>query len=163
MDITIDIVNDTDIESDENFTIALSNSHNADLGTNSIAAVTIFDDDAVPPESPEVGVVDNQNGTAKISWTDVENETGYDVQREKKHKKRESWSGLTIVGSTGDDVVLLTDASGTGTFRWRVRSKNDAGSSDWSALVEKVVTDNSGSGDGGGGKPPKPCRGNNCN
>ncbi len=115
---------------------------------------------AMPPAAPS-GVVANPGataGTADIVWLDNSaDETGFEVQRETKHKKRDSWNGATVVAITTKDKTSATDTSGTGTFRYRVRAANEAGVSDWSVWAE--VTINSGGGGGGG---TKPCRGKKC-
>ena len=84
-----------------------------------------------------------------------DNETRFDVQREKKHKKQESWSGTQIVATTGSDVTSHTDARGNGTFRFRVRAGNGFGNSAWTNWLQVTVS--------GGGGGPKPCHGKKCN
>lgn len=116
----------------------------------------------MPPAAPSgVGANDGQDGTATITWLDnSENETGFELQREKKHKKRAVWQETSLIGTSGADTTSFTDASGTGTFRYRVRAINAVGTSSWSAWSEVTVTDSSG---GGGGGNDKPCRGKKCN
>ncbi|MGR9117202.1 MAG: S8 family serine peptidase, partial [Gammaproteobacteria bacterium] len=79
---------------------------------------------ALPPAIPtNVGAVDNTDGTATVNWVDKsDNETGFESERIKL-RKNGSWSGATIL-LAGADSESLTDASGTGTFQYRVRAIN---------------------------------------
>ncbi|MEH6467532.1 MAG: fibronectin type III domain-containing protein, partial [Porticoccus sp.] len=98
--------------------------------------------------------------TALLSWSDVDDETGYEIQREQAHKKRaNTWNSTTLVGTNAADDTTFTDASGAKTFRYRVRAFNNSGTSDWSGWAEVTVTDSG----GGGGGGDKPCRGKKCN
>jgi subtilisin family serine protease len=117
----------------------------------------------MPPDTPPLhDVVDQADGTAMVSWDDVDDETGYQLEREKKHKKRGYISTTTM--QTGADVTSMVDSTGSGSFRWRIRSYNDAGYSSWSVWKMQDITEASGGGGGGGGNGggDKPCRGRNC-
>jgi hypothetical protein len=130
-----------------------------DSGYSNVASDTTMAQPLPPAAPSNIGTSDGQDGTATITWVDnSDNETNFEVQREKRHKKRDIWQENTLVGTTGADATSYTDASGTGTFRYRVRAINGVGASDWSAWSEVTVTD-SGSGGGGGDKP---CRGKKC-
>ncbi len=110
-----------------------------------------------PPETPAgLAVEDKADGTAMVTWSNVADETGYQLEREKKHKKR-GYNATTSM-QTGADVTSMIDSSGTGSFRWRIRSYNGAGYSSWSVWVMQDITEAS----GGGGGGDKPCRGRNC-
>jgi subtilisin family serine protease len=116
-----------------------------------------------PPDTPPLHeVVDQADGTAMVTWDDVNDETGYQLEREKQHKKRGYISTTTM--QTGADVTSMVDSTGTGSFRWRIRSYNDAGYSSWSVWKMQDITEASGGGGGGGGNGggDKPCRGRNC-
>ncbi|HEB26708.1 MAG TPA: hypothetical protein ENI05_02875 [Porticoccus sp.] len=135
--------------------------------TNTASATT--QQEPTPPPATPTGLTatDGTNGTASLSWTDVANETGYEIQREQAHKKRaNTWNGTAIVGTTSVGDTSLTDESGANTFRYRVRAFNDSGSSAWSGWAEVTVTGGSGGGGNGGGNGggggDKPCRGKNC-
>jgi len=103
---------------------------------------------AAPAPDPAISSVTNlDNGTAAVVW----NYDGQvELQREKLHAKRGVWLSLSTVWSgVGTSYI---DASGTGTFHYRVGAVLADGSvvwSDWSAAVE--VTDSSGGGGGNGG------------
>lgn len=117
--------------------------------------------EAITPDIPgNLAAIDGTNGTALLSWSDVNDETGYEVQREQAHKKRIGvWQGTTTIATTSVDETSFQDASGEGTFRYRVRSLGVSTSSGWTNWVDVTVTGNSGGGSGGGDKP---CRGKKC-
>jgi len=88
----------------------------------------------------------------------LDNETGFQVQREKYNSKRRKWAGARLVTSVGADVTQATDSPGDGDFRYQTRAYNDAGSSAWTDWVEVNVATTG----GGGGPSSKPCRGKKC-
>ncbi len=69
--ITVNITNDTTVESDEAFTVVLSNpSADAILGSTSTVTVTIVDDDD-PPATDPPPVVSNGGGGGVFDWLTV--------------------------------------------------------------------------------------------
>ena len=116
------------------------------------------------PENLAVGV-DTTTGIVTLSWEDMsDNEAGFEIQREKYHNRRNKWVGTSLISSVSADTVSTTDSPGDGTFHYRVRSYNSAGSSDWTLWSEDIDVSSSGGGsDGGGGGKDKPCRGKACN
>ena len=104
--------------------------------------------------------VDQTNGLVTLNWNDEsDNETGFQVQREKYNSKRRKWAGTTLAASVGADVTQATDSPGDGDYRYQARAYNDAGSSAWTDWVEVNVATTGG---GGGGPSTKPCRGKKC-
>lgn len=105
-----------------------------------------------PPAAPlSLNVADDQSGAALISWfDDSDNETGFELEREKKHPKNGKWVSPTLL-SVPADTQSLTDSVGSGDFHYRIRSINAYGDSGWSAWENVTVTDTSG---GGGGSTP---------
>jgi len=99
-----------------------------------------------PPEAPSsIAAADQQNGTAMITFTDNgNNESGFELQREKQ-SKRNGWISTTTI-SLSSDSVSYTDASGAGTFRYRIRAANQFGFSSWNGWVEVTVTATGGGG-----------------
>lgn len=99
------------------------------------------------PANPDTVAADNLgDGTAQITWANnSDNEDGFEVQREKQNK-RGDWKSTNIIATTGADTISAINASGNGTFRYRVRAFNGVGNSAWSIWAEVTVTS-----DGGGG------------
>ena len=70
-------------------------------------------------------------GAARVVWTDrSNNEEGFEIQRQKKVGG--SWTSTASI-NTGPNTTVYTDTPGVGTFQYRVRSWNIAGSSTWTA------------------------------
>ena len=68
-------------------------------------------------------------GSVRVTWTDrSSNEEGFEVQRQKKSGSL--WTKTKLI-ALGPNTTTTTDAPGAGTFRYRVRSWNVAGSSAW--------------------------------
>jgi len=111
--------------------------------------------------------VDTTTGIVTIGWNDnSDNESGFEVQRQKQHKNGNRWVGTTMIGTVGTGVTSTTDAPGDGKFHYRVRAYNTSGSSSWTSWVNADVTSSGGGSDGGGstggGGKEKPCRGKKC-
>lgn len=114
-----------------------------------------------PPALPTMGTLsaaDLMNGSALLSWPDSDSETSYQLQRQKKNKRK--WTGWADIVLPAQNQTQYTDNSGTGTFLYRIRALNEVGASEWSTSNEVNVTDSSGGSSGGGG--PKTCHGKKC-
>lgn len=130
---------------------------NLSAGTHTITA-TVFDSGGLndtdqvtvivnatggvtPPAKPDRPTTqDLGNGTARINWTDLPNEDEWDVQREEKISG--SWTNRTTVASgLPANTVSYDDAAGFGTFRYRIRARNSAGNSPWSAWRGRNLVD----------------------
>ena len=77
-----------------------------------------------PPAAPSglQATVDQTNGLVTLNWNDEsDNETGFEIQREKYNSKRRKWAGTTLVTSVGADVTQATDSPGDGDFRYQVQ------------------------------------------
>jgi len=113
---------------------------------------------AIPTEVPS-GIIawDNANGTASINW-DYSDQTAthFKIERRKQNRKG-TWGGGSLIASIVSTSLTYTDASGKGTFAYRIRATNANGGGDWSAWINVIVTDASKSGGskGGGGKGNK--------
>jgi len=92
------------------------------------------------PDAPDgLSAQNNGDGSASITFDDLSNnETGFELQREKQHKKR-GWVNTTTL-SLDSDNESYTDASGSGTFQYRIRAVNNSGASDWTGWIEITVT-----------------------
>lgn len=89
-----------------------------------------------PPNAPGTPTLSNSGGTVTITWADNSpDESGFEVQREKKAKGN-SWGSQTTVATVGANVTSTTNAPGSGTFRYRVRSFNGNGPSAWSGWTQ---------------------------
>jgi len=110
-----------------------------------------------PPTAPfdpyAIGVANNGNGTATVSWShDGANLTNFELQRQKAHKKRRNtWTETVTLAPANASERMRIDASGTGTFRYLVRAMNGAESSSWAPSTSMQIT-----GDGGS-EPPQQC------
>jgi len=95
------------------------------------ATITVVDP-ATPPAAPgQPSATKLGTGSVRLTWADnSSNENGFEVQREQRVGK--SWTGTTIAGTTGANQTTLNDSPGRGTWRYRVRAFNGAGSSAWS-------------------------------
>ena len=93
-----------------------------------------------------------------LSWIDYsDDETSFEIEREKQFNVSR-FRATTIVATLGENTQAYVDASGKGTYRYRVRALNSAGSSDWTAWSDEVVVTNDNDNNNG----LKPCRGNKC-
>lgn len=123
----------------------------------SLGAVT--DDDPPPPAEPPsaptgLGAVAGADGTVTVSWTDTAtDETGFEIERQTQNRKNQ-WNALWST-QVGAGVEALSDAPGSGTFRYRVRAFNAAGTSGYTEWVQVSVGGTTGGGGKGGGKPSR--------
>lgn len=62
-----------------------------------------------------------------IQWTNVTNESGYDVIRETWNSRKNLWSATTT--RVAADTTSLTASLASGTYRYRIRAFNAAGTS----------------------------------
>ena len=102
-------------------------------GSPGSAPVTIsITNTNVPPAAPGVPNAKRVGGSVQLTWADLSNnETGFHVQREQKVGN--AYTNATIAGTAGANQPSLTDAPGSGNWRYRVRSFNAFGTSSWSA------------------------------
>ena len=95
------------------------------------------------PEPPTavtaLSASDNADGSATLRWDDAANESAYVIVRESWRRKGRRWVGRSELASLAADSTAYTDASGTGRYRYLVRSTNDVGSVE-GAWAEVVVT-----------------------
>lgn len=83
-----------------------------------------------PPTSPTGPTLTALGaGKVRVVWTDrSNNEEGFEIQRQQRVGN--SWTNTTLI-SVGPNTTTYTDTCGAGTFQYRVRSYNVAGSSVW--------------------------------
>jgi hypothetical protein len=87
------------------------------------------------PAAPSgLTVVRSANDTARCNWVDnSSNETNFDIERQ--FRSGSGW-GSTTSFSVGANVTTFTNFAGNGRFRYRVKSRNAAGSSAFTAWVQ---------------------------
>ncbi len=74
---------------------------------------------------------------ARLTWADQSNnESGFELRREKQAAG--AWTGTVTLPMAANATVKI-DTPGAGTWRYRIRSVNGAGSSAWSAWVVGTV------------------------
>ncbi|MBY4675841.1 PKD domain-containing protein [Marinobacterium arenosum] len=133
------------------YTVTLTVTDDQGASDSSSQTVTVSEPPATPPGVPSgVSALDNGDGTATVAWQGEAGADSYEVQRERLHPKNGRWGGNTLVATVGGSTTSITDSSGSGTFRYRVRASNGSGSSDWSGWINVDVTDGSGGGGSGG-------------
>jgi len=96
-------------------------------------------EETVPNIPTGLSAKNNGSGVAALSWfDDSNNESGFQIQREKRNGGGR-WSNLTVFDIAANEQSLI-DASGAGTFRYRISAWNSTGSSPWSEWVSVTVT-----------------------
>ncbi len=118
-------------------------------------AINVTTPDAPPPPPPPptaVAAADNADGSATVSWSAASGSaTSFEVMRESYDSRRKRWRSATTVGTVPSSVSSLIDASGSGTFRYSVRSSNASGRSAYAGPAQVNVT-GGGSSSGNTGK-----------
>jgi titin len=103
--------------------------------------VTVTTPDAAPAEPGEVAALNNDDGSASVTWIDESsNETGFEARRETWDARRGSWKNLTVVGTVPTGVTALVDMTGNGTFRYTVRALGSGTTSDFAGPAQVNVT-----------------------
>lgn len=121
-------------------TITASVADSGGLSDDDSITLTINAGETVPVKPDKPTVTDLGNATARVNWNDLPNETAWDVQRQEKVDT--VWTNLTTVASNlPANTTQYVDASGYGTWRYRIRAKNSAGIGPWSAWQSVTVAD----------------------
>jgi hypothetical protein len=127
-------------------------------GSSDTATVTITVTEKLEPPTTPTGlaVSDIGSGVAGLSWSDTNNETNYEVQREYyKTKGKQGWAGTTAL-TIGANLTQLQDSPGNnGTYRYRIRSLNALGASNWSGWQNVDINSVNEGGDGSTGNRGK--------
>ncbi|MFP6758052.1 MAG: cadherin-like domain-containing protein, partial [Alphaproteobacteria bacterium] len=114
--------------------------------------VTITAAPSLPAAPTSPTATPESDGSVTVGWVDAsDNETGFEVMRETKHKKRNQWNSNTVFGTTPTNAVSLSDSPSAATHRYRIRAVNLSGASAWTAWVEVTASSSGGDGGGGGG------------
>jgi len=116
--------------------------------------------DPVMPAMPfgvTVQAVDDATGnqSALLDWNhDLVNVTGFDIERSALNPKNGKVTSVVVMDAGLS--LAFTDDVASGTYLYRLRSRNDTVMSAWTDPIEQVVSDSatgSGGGGKGGGKP----------
>lgn len=87
------------------------------------------------PAAPSGLVVTVSGTTVTVRWTDnSSNETGFTVRRQQRVGS--TWTNETVISTTGANVTQITNAPGSGRWRYSVRSFNASGTSAWTGWVQ---------------------------
>lgn len=123
-----------------NHTITASVSDSDGIVVDDVVLITVEEAPAPPDQPGPPTCTDLGDGSVRIDWSDLPDETLWDVQR--RAQVDSVWTNaVNVAVALPADTITCTDASGPGTFRYRVRARNDAGYGDWSDWREIVVVD----------------------
>ena len=121
-------------------TAAVSDSSGAS-GDDTVTVVIDPPAGSVPNAPDGVSATNLGNRYARVDWRDnSDNETSFEIQREKWNKKRKDWQSTTTITGIGANSTSYTDRPGTGLYRYSVRASNASGDSAWSDWAEVTVT-----------------------
>lgn len=103
---------------------------NAASGSSPYTAVLSAKTLTAVPTAPSSLRATRTGANVTVTWTDrSNNETGFDIGR--ATQTAGVWSATTVVATVGANVVTFTQAPGTGTYRYYVRSKTATNNSAW--------------------------------
>lgn len=104
------------------------------------ASITLTITQTIPAVPGAPVLTDLGGGSVKIDWADnSNNEANFDIRRQLYING--AWSTSTIIATVGANVTTYTDSPGFGKVRYRVRAKNSAGNSAWSAWTVITLVD----------------------
>jgi subtilisin family serine protease len=90
------------------------------------------------PAAPSGLVVTVSGTTVTVRWTDnSSNETGFTVRRQQRVGS--TWTNETVIATTGANVNQITNAPGSGRWRYSVQAFNATGTSAWTGWVQANV------------------------
>jgi subtilisin family serine protease len=107
------------------------------LQGSSSVTITVTSGGTVPA-APSGLVVTVSGTTVTVRWTDnSSNETGFTVRRQQRVGS--TWTNETVISTTGANVTQITNAPGSGRWRYSVRAFNANGTSAWTGWVQANV------------------------
>jgi hypothetical protein len=107
------------------------------LQGSSSVTITVTSGGTVPA-APSGLVVTVSGTTVTVRWTDnSSNETGFTVRRQQRVGS--TWTNETVISTTGANVTQITNAPGSGRWRYSVRAFNATGTSAWTGWVQANV------------------------
>jgi len=111
------------------------------------------------PESPSWNLSSDpvSGDTVNLAWWDVEWAAEYEIEVQKRNKRR--WTSFDPVVVVSGDVLSYQHKPGDGDFRYRIRAANGSGNSGWTESPILTVSSGDDGGGGGGGKchPKRGC------
>jgi len=143
----------------DQFTYQVSSANEASNVSNvATVSVAVFAPKPVTPSG--LVATDTGAGQVQVTWVDVENETGFVLERETfvEKGKNASWREATTK-TVGADITSFTETASNGLYRYRIKAVNSSGESVFSEYVEVSVASSvdspkkgGGNGKGGGNK-----------
>lgn len=115
-------------------TITARATDSGSLQGSAVVTITITAGGTLPsaPTSPTATL---SGTTVTVRWTDTSsNETGFRIKRQQRVGG--SWVNETVIGTTGANVTQITNAPGSGRWRYAIQSFNATGSSAWTGWVQ---------------------------
>lgn len=82
-----------------------------------------------PPSAPSPASVGLDGSDVTVRWTDVSNETHYEIQRETLNTKNGRWNSVSLAAPA--DSTSLLESLNSGTYRYSVRAVGATGHSGW--------------------------------
>lgn len=121
-------------------TITASAVDTGGLSDDDSITLTIIGGETIPEKPDRPSATDLGTGTARVTWTDLPNETSWDVQRQERVGT--VWTNLTTIATNlPANTTQYDDAAGFGKWRYRVRAKNGAGTGPWSKWRSVTLVD----------------------
>ena len=147
--ITVSIINDTNDENTESFTVRLSNAQGATIA-DATGQITITDNDGGPttnpPSAPRSLGADPGDGQVRLSWTAPASNGGASITRyEYRHAGGSDPFPATwtpVPGGSGATQVTVTPLTNGTNYRFQVRAVNSAGGGDEAATTATPVDAN---------------------
>jgi subtilisin family serine protease len=87
------------------------------------------------PSAPTSPTATLSGTTVTVRWNDTSaNETGFRIKRQQRVGG--TWVNETVIATTGANVTQVTNAPGSGRWRYAIQSFNATGSSAWTGWVQ---------------------------
>ncbi|WP_415904907.1 S8 family serine peptidase [Neptuniibacter sp. QD48_55] len=104
------------------------------------------------PDAPSLFDASVNGSEVSLSWFDVDTEEWYELQVSKKARGKKWGAYADVVNADSKiaaDTTSFIHSLGDGTYKYRLRASNSAGSSEW-VLSEQISVDSSSTDDGSG-------------
>ncbi|WP_415883155.1 S8 family serine peptidase [Neptuniibacter sp. QD34_54] len=104
------------------------------------------------PDAPSLFDASVNGSEVSLSWFDVDTEEWYELQVSKKARGKKWGAYADVLNADSHiaaDTTSFIHSLGDGTYKYRLRASNSAGSSEW-VLSEQISVDSSSTDDGSG-------------